>query len=104
MPPAPTYPAPAPFKATQPPLASNLPGFWQILLRQVLRTAAGWSQLKGPLETPQPTQAQGPSRQMREVAPLHCPPEAEQGCSLPLGVEAQELLRPYLDVFRAPGM
>ena len=31
---------PAPSKATQPPLASNLPGFWQILLHQVLRTEA----------------------------------------------------------------
>lgn len=31
---------PAPSKATQPPLASNLPGFWQIPLHQVLRTEA----------------------------------------------------------------
>lgn len=31
---------PAPSKATQPPLASNLPGFWQILLHQILRTEA----------------------------------------------------------------
>lgn len=39
VPPAPTYPAPS--KATQPPLASNFTGFWQILFRQVLRAAAG---------------------------------------------------------------
>jgi hypothetical protein len=32
IPPAPTSPAPS--KATQPPLASNFTGFWQILLRQ----------------------------------------------------------------------
>lgn len=29
---------PAPSEATQPPLASNLTGFWQIPLHQVLRT------------------------------------------------------------------
>lgn len=106
--PAPTYPVPS--KATQPPLASNSAGFWQILFRQVLRTAAGWSELKNSLQTQQPTQTLGPLSEIWRVAPPQLPQaqphshKVDEGYSLPLGTGAQELFHPYLDVFRAPGM
>lgn len=69
----PTPPSSSPSKATQPPLASDFTGFWQILFRQVLRTAAGWSRLKGSLQTQQPTQALGPSSEIWKVAPPQLP-------------------------------